>query len=146
MGERVNEYRARGLGVAVWPHLMEAPVTDRMHTVALQAIREGCRRIAIYGIGRHTRRAAAILERGLPFVGFIDDDPHTSARAFGLPVVSVSRALGELKPDAVPLSSDTCEEQMWRRSRSLREAGVRVLPLYGNYSDCLTSLSRLARA
>ena len=45
----------------------------------------------------------------------------------------LERALAELKPDAVLLSSDAWEEQMWRRSAVLRAAGVRVLPLYGTY-------------
>ena len=135
IGQRIAEYRRRGLGVAVWPHLIEAPVTDRMHRVAQEAVDEGCRRIAIYGIGKHTRRTAGIFERPLPLVGLIDDDPPPRPRVFGLPVVPLERALAELKPDAVLLSSDAWEEQMWRRSAPLRAAGVRVLPLYGTYAD-----------
>jgi hypothetical protein len=133
VAERVADYRRRGLGVAVWPHLIEAPVTDRMHRVAQQAVDDGCRRIAIYGVGKHTRRTAGIFERPLPLVGLIDDDPPPRPRVFGLPVVPLERALAELKPDAVLLSSDAWEEQMWRRSAALRAAGVRVLPLYGTY-------------
>jgi glycosyltransferase involved in cell wall biosynthesis len=133
IGQRVAEYRRRGLGVAVWPHLIEAPVTDRMHRVAQAAVDDGCRRIAIYGVGKHTRRTAGIFERPLPLVGLIDDDPPPQPQVFGLPVVPLERALAELKPDAVLLSSDAWEEQMWRRSAALRAAGVRVLPLYGTY-------------
>lgn len=128
----VRRYRARGLGVAVWPHLIEAPVTDRMHRLALGAVGHGCRRIAIYGIGRHTRRAAGIFDRGLPLVGLIDDAPPRP-RLFGLPVVTLDRALPELKPDAVLLSSDAWEPQLWRRAHTLREAGVHVIPMYGSY-------------
>jgi glycosyltransferase involved in cell wall biosynthesis len=131
--ERVAEYRRRGLGVAVWPHLIEATMTDRMHRVARAAVADGCRRIAVYGIGRHTRRSAAIFERPLPFVGLIDDDPPPRKHVFGLPVVPLERAMAELKPDAVLLSSDAWEEQLWRRSAPLRAAGVRVLTLYGTY-------------
>ncbi len=130
---RVAELRERGLGVAVWPHLIEAPVTDHMHRVVQRVVSEGCRRIAIYGIGEHTRRSAEILDRGLPFVGFIDDNPPSWRRIFGMRVVTPDRALTELKPDAVVLSSDAWEEQLWHRCASLREAGVRVLPLYGTY-------------
>ncbi|MHC4217633.1 MAG: glycosyltransferase family 4 protein [Planctomycetota bacterium] len=132
---RVAEYRRRGLGVAVWPHLLEATVTDRMHHVVKGALDKGCRRIAIYGVGRHTRRTAGIFQRGLPLVGLIDDDPPSRDQVFGLPVVPLDRAMSELKPDAVLLSSDAWEEQMWSRSAPLRAAGVRVLPLYGTYSD-----------
>ena len=133
--KRVEAYRARGLGVAVWPHLIESPVTDRMQRAARDAVAAGCRRIAIYGAGRHTRRAAGVFEQGLPIVGLIDDDPPPRGEAFGLPVVPMERALPELKPDAVLLSSDTWEERLWHRSAPLRAAGVRVLPLYGSYDD-----------
>ena len=135
--ELARHYRRQGLGAAVWPHLVDAPLqaTARMHRAVQQVVDDGCRRVAIYGIGQHTRRAAEILERGLPFVGLIDDDPPGWRRVFGLPVVSVDRALVELKPDAVLLSSDTSEDRMWRRCSSLREAGVRVIPLYGNYDE-----------
>ncbi len=133
--ERVAALRRAGLGVAVWPHLFESPVADRMHRAARVVVEEGCRRLAIYGIGPHTRRSAGIFDRGLPFVGFIDDGPVASKRIFGLPIVSVDRALQELDPDAVLLSSETWEEQLWRRSAPLRRAGVRVIPLYGTYSE-----------
>ncbi len=133
--ERVAALRRAGLGVAVWPHLIENPVSDRMHRAAKGLLDKGCRRLAIYGIGAHTRRSAEILDRGLPFVGFIDDGPLAWRRIFGLPVVSVDRALQELDPDAVLLSSDAWEEQLWRRCAPLRRAGVRVASLYGTYPD-----------
>ncbi len=132
---RVSAYRRRGLGVAVWPHLMETTVTDRMHRAVQRAVDDGCRRIAIYGIGLHTRRSAGILDRGLPIVGFIDDEPPSWRRDFGLPIVTVDNAIERLSPDAVLLSSDAWEQQMWFRCAPLRAAGVRILTLYGTYDE-----------
>lgn len=132
---RVAGYRRAGLGVAVSPHLIEAPVTNRMHRLVLDAVERGCRRVAVYGFGRHTRRTAEIFNRGLPIVGLIDDDPPAARRAFGLPIVPLDRAMTELAPDAVLLSSDAWEEQMWRRCSILRSAGVRVIPVYGRYRE-----------
>ncbi len=130
--DRVRQYRDMGLGVAVSPHLLEAPVTDRMQSAVLQAMKEGCRRVAIYGVGRHTRRSAGIFHRDLPIVGLIDDEPP-GPRLFGLPIVTPDRALRELKPDVILLSSDAWEQRMWHRCAALREAGVLVITLYGQY-------------
>ena len=44
-------------------------------------------------------------------------------------------ALARLSPDAVLLSSDAWEEQMWMRCAPLRAAGVRILTLYGTYEE-----------
>ena len=40
-----------------------------------------------------------------------------------------------LSPDAVLLSSDAWEQQMWNRCAPLRAAGVRILTLYGTYDE-----------
>ncbi|MEE8460158.1 MAG: glycosyltransferase family 4 protein [Phycisphaerales bacterium] len=138
--ERVRRYRAMGLGVAVSPHLLEAPTTERMHQLVLRAMDDGCRRVAIYGVGKHTRRSAGIFERGLSIIGLIDDEPP-ARRLFGLPVVTPDRAMMELEPDAVLLSSDAWEQQMWSRCAAMREAGVRVIAMYGRYGQ--NSLQRL---
>ncbi len=132
--ERVKRYRDMGLGVVVSPHLLEVSVTERMHGLVRRAMEDGCRRVAIYGVGRHTRRSAGIFERGLPIIGLIDDSPP-ARRLFGLPVVTPDQALAELEPDAVLLSSDAWEQQMWHRSAVLRDAGVRVIAMYGSYEQ-----------
>ena len=132
VADRVRRYRDMGLGVAVSPHLLEAPITERMHRLVLRAMDDGCRRVVIYGVGRHTRRSAGIFERGLPIVGLIDDEPP-GPRLFGLRVVTPDRAMPELNPDAILLSSDAWEEQMWHRCEALRDAGVRVIAMYGQY-------------
>ena len=129
--DRVRRYRAMGLGVGVWPHLSDSPIADALHRVAQNAIDNGCSRIAMYGIGR---RAAPLLERGLPIIGFIDDNPPGQL-VFGLPIVTVDDALTRLAPDAVLLSSEAWEQHMWLRCAPLRAAGVRILTLYGPYDD-----------
>jgi hypothetical protein len=142
--ERVRQYRDLGLGVAVSPHLLEDSVTERMHRLVLRAMDDGCRRVAIYGVGQHTRRSAEIFERGLPIIGLIDDEPP-SRRLFGLPVVTPDRALQELAPDAILLSSDAWEQQMWHRCAALREAGVRVIALYGQFEQVAETVGEAIR-
>lgn len=139
LADRAAACRAIGLGVAVAPHMIESPHAEPIHRVLRRAIDDGCRRIAIYGVGRHTRRAAALLELGLPIVGFIDDDPPPWRSMLGLPIVAAGAAQARLAPDAVLLSSDAWEEQMWHRCAPLRKAGVRLMPLYGTYDrmECL---------
>lgn len=133
VGQSVEEYRARGLGVAVWPHLQDNAVTDRLHHLVERAVSVGHKRIAMYGLGKHTQKASGLFGRDLPIIGMIDDNPPRSGHAYGLPVVTLDRVIEELKPDAVLLSSDAWEEQMWHNTSRLREAGIDVIPVYGDY-------------
>lgn len=95
-------------------------------------VEEGCRRIAIYGLGRHTQWRAGVFDRDdLPIVGIIDDTPPPSGEAFGLPVVTVDAAIDRFRPDAVLLSSDAWESAMADRALPLEAAGVRVCRIYG---------------
>ncbi len=93
---------------------------------------EGFRRIAIYGLGRHTQWRAGVFGRDdLPVVGIIDDAPPPSGEAFGLPVVTLDAAADRLRPDAVLLSSDAWEDALHERTMPLEAAGVRVQRIYG---------------
>lgn len=134
--QTVARWKERGVEV-VWSSLLPGGYE---WTLLARPLREmagrGCRRIAIYGLGQHTQRESGVLEiPGLNIVGFIDDRPPSSGRAFGLPAVSLKRALAELQPDGVLLSSDAWEEKLWENTAFLREAGVYVKPLYGTYED-----------
>jgi glycosyltransferase involved in cell wall biosynthesis len=96
--------------------------------------------ILLYGAGKHTARLMS--ERHLwesrrhRVVGIIDDHPQfaLSPVYLDLPVQSLGSAkarvlAGEALPTVV-LSTDTYEDQFWKQSAPLREAGVRVLRLY----------------
>lgn len=99
------------------------------HVERLRA--DGFRRIAIYGLGRHTQWRSGVFDRDdLPIVGIIDDSPPPSGEAFGLPVVALDRAIDRLRPDAVLLSSDAWESPMFDRSAPLRSAGVHLRGIY----------------
>lgn len=138
----IAAWRERGLGVAVSPHLRQDGLAARALEVVRGAIADGARRIAIYPAGRHTRRITEIFRtdlwsdaangEGYPFVGLLDDAARPGQQAFGLPVVRPREAMRTLAPDAVLLSSDAFEHELWRRTACLREAGVRVLALYGS--------------
>ncbi|MEO0629321.1 MAG: hypothetical protein AAFY46_01165, partial [Planctomycetota bacterium] len=99
----------------------------------------GCRRIAIYGLGRHTQWRAGVFDRSdLPLVGIIDDTPPPSGEAFGLPVVTLDEAVDRLRPDAVLLSSDAWEHAMHERAQRLESAGVRIEPIYNTRRQAAT--------
>jgi glycosyltransferase involved in cell wall biosynthesis len=142
--ERARRWRERGLGVVFAPHLLEPSYLDeeshhadvaveRIRRIVAAAVAAGCRRIVAYGTGKHTRRVAPVFTLGLPFVGFMDDRPPPWEHMFGLPIVHTDRVMEELRPDAILLSSDAFEEQMWRRCEGFRRRGVRVLPVYKDY-------------
>ncbi|MBX3358385.1 MAG: glycosyltransferase [Phycisphaeraceae bacterium] len=110
-------------------------IVGRMEAIARRAQQEGCGRIVVFGAGKHTRRVAGLFVRGLPIVGIMDDHPPVWEYMFGLPVLTPERAIDELRPDAVLLSSDAFESQMWERCRPLMDRGVRVLPVYAAYEE-----------
>jgi len=142
MARQIEAWRAEGLGVAVWPHLLRpardgncrgglATPAERLVSAAEGAVKEGCRRLVVYGIGKHTRRVPGVFARGLPIVGLMDDVMPPWEMMFGLPIVRRDEVMEELRPDGVILSSDAWEETMWNRTAGLREQGVRVMRLYG---------------
>jgi len=97
---------------------------------------KGYTRIAIYGLGQHTKKFTEIIESDVyPIAGFIDDKPPESGLAFGRAAVTPENAMREIKPDCVLLSSDAWEEALWEGARCLRYAGVHVQTIYGTYSE-----------
>jgi FkbM family methyltransferase len=93
-------------------------------------------KIAVFGAGKHTRRIARTLrDEGLNWVAVIDENPGLiGAQIAERNIVSMAQALS-MNLDAVLLSSDTFEAQMWERTRPLRQAGVRVVSIYGTFAD-----------
>jgi len=124
-GDRAESLRAGGSGVALAPSLHECELLRAVRAAAAS----GATRIAIYGLGLHTRRSARIFLEGLPIVGIIDDNPPPWKRAFGLPVTTAARALCDLNPDAIVFSRTRFEREMWQNTAPLRAAGVRVITL-----------------
>lgn len=137
--EEIAAWRARGVGVAVSPHLRQDGLAARVLAVVRAAVAAGARRIAVYPPGRHTRRVAEILRPelwadspgGWPFVGFLDDAARPGQQVLGLPVVPARIALDTLRPDTVLLSTDAHEDALWARTAPMRAAGVNVIRLYG---------------
>lgn len=91
----------------------------------------GKRSVALFGAGTHTRQiGAALAEPKIDIACIIDDRPELQGkRLWGYPIVSRDQALS-LKVDAVVLSANTHEGQLWQRTRAFRDRGVTVLPLY----------------
>ncbi len=124
----VDEWEIRSSGVTGggpegWTRRMRAALqrcADRGHT-----------RVAVYGAGTHTRAIGEALRRPPVSIECIIDDAAANhgQTLWNYPIVSQADALAR-GVQAVVLSSNQWEPQLWERSRPLREAGVEVLRLY----------------
>lgn len=134
--EVIESWRAAGLGVALAPLLM-LNVTERVKRLVRHAAAAGARRIVLYGIGRHSRKMPLLFREDLPIVGFTDDHPPAgpSPTLYGLPIVPFGEVEERLRPDAVLLSTDTFERQMWERCAPLRKRGVRIITVYSSFDE-----------
>lgn len=125
--------------IPIVPHaLLDTRAGDRAR-VPLDRLRElGCRRIAFYGAGAHSRMLCEVLGLGPrnPFgvVGFIDDaaaaDPGARATLAGLPIVAPGCACDDLAIDGVVLSSDRLEPELLEAARRSLLARLPILPIY----------------
>ena len=91
----------------------------------------GERRVALYGAGTHTRAIGeALCTPEVEIVCIIDDDARRHGTTlWGFPIIAPDRIL-EQKVDAVVLSANSIEQQLWDRPAPLREAGISVERLY----------------
>ena len=105
--------------------------------------RQGKRRIALYGAGKHTRKLARWIAQRPLVVAIIDDLAGASSgpprSLWGLPVLLPSevRSAGI---DAVVISSDEHERTMLPRARSFAP-GLSVVPLYATLEAAAGALS-----
>lgn len=92
----------------------------------------GMKRVALYGAGTHTRAVGDVLmEPGIEIAAIIDDDARRhGTRLWGYPIVSPDAAL-TLNLDAIILSANSVEDLLWERTARHRDAGIRVIRLYG---------------
>ncbi|MEQ8769488.1 MAG: glycosyltransferase family 4 protein [Phycisphaerales bacterium] len=128
-----DRLRESGIGVALSPTLIE-PEWCRLARAVERARDAGASRVAVFGAGDHTRRAARAFGLDLPIVGIIDDHPRAPTM-LGVPLVRTDDAIGTLRPNAVVLSSDAWESALWAKSAPFRDAGLPVIPLYGTYRE-----------
>jgi len=92
----------------------------------------GHRRVGIYGAGTHTRAVGdALMEPSVEIACLIDDDARRHGeRMWGYEIVSPQQAL-RIELDAVVISANSIENQLWARGQVFREQGIRMLRLYG---------------
>ena len=132
-GSGSSVWKPRSPRLAVLPQLRER-VLDR--TAAWLAA-EGVRRIALYGMGRHTRAVIRQpwLFHGIRVVAVLDDQPRARSLA-GVPVMEPGSLLtadlaADLRVDAVVVSTTQYEDQISDRAHELFDgAGIRVVRLY----------------
>ncbi len=104
---------------------------ERMTAALAELARSGARRVAVYGAGRHTELLADVLAASpVPVVAVIDDDPaRAGGRCAGIEIIP-PQAAGTAGVEAVVISSDAHEEQIWGRRGRLVDAGITVHRLY----------------
>ncbi|MDX2146496.1 MAG: hypothetical protein SFZ23_03150 [Planctomycetota bacterium] len=105
---------------------------NRRATAAIADLtRRGKTRIAFYGAGAHSADLGPAIESGGGrVVAFIDDNPSRAGQALhGLPIVTPDQA-PDLSIDAVVLSTDRFEAELWEKTTLWRENGVEIVPLY----------------
>lgn len=105
---------------------------SRFRAVLAELSARGRTRVAIFGAGTHTRAlGAALMSPATPIACIIDDNPALrGTRLWNYPIVPMSEAL-TMPLDAVVLSSNAMEDELWAAAAPLRERGVEVLRLYG---------------
>ena len=109
------------------------PWADAWRGAMERCSRLGLGRVAMYGAGTHTRTLEPWLdERGdVRVVAIVDDNPAlVGERVAGRPVISADQ-IGAHGVEAIILSSDSFEDELWRHTAPLRQRGVPVLRLYG---------------
>jgi len=108
------------------PQQAIAALVDR---AALECAALGAKRIAIFGAGKHTARLglAGYKARGLRIVAILDDHPSRD-RLLGVPIVRATDAPPTI--DAIVVSSDTYENALAERARTLTKGRVPIVRLY----------------
>jgi len=103
-------------------------------TAAVNSLRaQGCRRILVYGAGSHTRTIASLIERTREVVGIVDDAAAANPSKLAGHTVVGPAAAAKLEPDAVILSSNEYEEELFERAHQWAP-GVIIAGLYGPVS------------
>ena len=120
----VRAWRSEGLGVGVAPNLCVESSVLRMQAALDRLIRQGCRRIAVFGAGTQSAALIPPLRAGAPIVGWIDDSALPGTTHMGLPVVGLDHVGASLRPDGVLLNTDRYEPLLAWRCEALE--GVRI--------------------
>ena len=91
----------------------------------------GCRNVALYGAGLHTRRLLALTRLEPMNIVCIVDDAPAGESLEGIEVIRPAD-IGRFEIDAIVLSSDTVEPILARNAETWKPEGVEVVALYGS--------------
>ncbi len=93
---------------------------------------EGVRRVALYGAGQHTRRLKdRLIHAPVHVAGILDDNPSLHGTHLGPFRIHPPDDVGKLGIDAVILSSDRAEQELWQQGERFERLGIPVRRLYG---------------
>lgn len=115
---------------------------DALRRVLESLRRQGFRRVALFGAGRHTQRALGS-ERwdgppaGLSIVAILDDAPDKAPRSIGGIRVCGTESISPSEIDALVVSSDCYAHEMAQRLEGWRAEGVAVAVAYRRSADHL---------
>ncbi len=127
--------------VDLWdPNLRSAVLgddwTSEMRSALTQASNDGHQQVALYGAGTHTRAIGeALMSPPVEIACIIDDDARRyGERLWGFEIMPPEAAI-EQGVDAVVLSANSIEDQLWEKTAEIRSRGVQVYRLYGSSSS-----------
>lgn len=116
---RLNEYkRIRAIRLALRPVLKKLG-------------QNGCYRITLYGAGQHTCRLLPLLPKSFRVCCIVDDSPCVPDIQ-GIKVIPPAQ-LADYPCEAIVLSSDTYEAQLFHKALQWTQPTLPVFALYGNY-------------
>jgi hypothetical protein len=111
---------------------------DLLSQIQKDMVREGRKKLAIYGSGGHTEKLIQYLRPvdGLEFVALLDSNPIKHGKwYFDLPVMSITDAVNTLGVDCVLISSLSFEEEIFKENENYcNDNGIKIQKLYG-YED-----------
>lgn len=129
------------------PTRKESRTLDALHHIREQ----GCKRVAVYGAGKHTQDILPLLRvTDLCICAILDDRASDNSTFFEFNLYPTIQ-LPNLQVDAVLLSSDAFESQMFEKLSNMQLNGVKLFRIYHPdntptfLSFLLDSLERLAK-
>lgn len=93
---------------------------------------QGVQRVALYGAGQHTRRLKDRLrDAPVHVAGILDDNASLHGTHLGPFKIHPPSDAGKLGIDAVILSSDRAEQELWQQRERFEQLGIPARRLYG---------------
>jgi hypothetical protein len=115
--------------------VMAANWSEFMRQTLVRCATLGYKRVGLYGAGTHTRGVGdSLMDPEVEICCIIDDDKRQHGQyLWGYKIVALEDALS-YELDAVILSANSIEDQLWENASLLREHGIETIRIYSRGS------------